>query len=190
LHDGSIQKVYTAGLIIESALKQVEPQSVVSGRLERALTVLNDAIGDLRRDLGELRSAPSTQLLTEGLRQAAEDPRFGSFVSIGVDLDLPGVEDFSAVRGEHVMAIANEALSNIVRHARARKATLRGRREGDRLILTVQDDGVGIKPGEAAGYGMRNMRDRAHLLGGSLKVDGSGGRGTTVTLDIPWREDR
>ena len=190
LHDGSIQKVYTAGLIVESALKQVEPGSIAAGRLDRGLMVLNDAIADLRRNLGELRTTPSNQLLTQGFRQMAEDPRFGSFVAISLEMDIPEAETLSAARAEHVMAIANEALSNIVRHARARKVTLRVRREGDRLALTIQDDGVGIEAGAAAGYGMRNMRDRAHLLGGNLKVDGSGGKGTTVTLEIPWREER
>jgi signal transduction histidine kinase len=190
LHDGSIQKVYTAGLIVESALKQVEPGSIAAGRLDRGLTVLNDAIADLRRNLGELRTTPSNQLLTQGFRQMAEDPRFGSFVAISLEMDIPEAETLSAARAEHVMAIANEALSNIVRHARARKVTLRVRREGDRLALTIQDDGVGIEAGAAAGYGMRNMRDRAHLLGGNLKVDGSGGKGTTVTLGIPWRDER
>ncbi|MCJ7706816.1 MAG: histidine kinase, partial [Anaerolineales bacterium] len=190
LQDGSIQKVYTAGLIVESALKQVEPGSIAAGRLDRGLTVLNDAIADLRRNLGELRTTPSNQLLTQGLRQMAEDPRFGSFVAISLEMDIPEAETLSAARAEHVMAIANEALSNIVRHARARKVTLRVRREGDRLALTIQDDGVGIEAGAAAGYGMRNMRDRAHLLGGNLKVDGSGGKGTMVTLEIPWRDER
>jgi signal transduction histidine kinase len=190
LHDGSIQKVYTAGLIVESALKQVEPGSIAAGRLDRGLTVLNDAIADLRRNLGELRTTPSHQLLTQGLRQMAEDPRFGSFVAISLEMDIPEAETLLAARAEHVMAIANEALSNIVRHARARKVTLWARREGDRLALTIQDDGVGIEAGAAAGYGLRNMRDRAHLLGGNLKVDGSGGKGTTVTLEIPWRDER
>ena len=190
LHDGSIQKVYTAGLIVESALKQAEPESLVAGRLERALTVLNDAIGDLRSNLGELHSPPPSQPLTQTMRQIAEDPRFGSFVDIRLDMDIPEAESFSAVRAGHVAAIANEALSNIVRHAKARKVALRIMRQGDRLILTIQDDGVGLGTGATAGYGLRNMRDRAHLLGGSLTVSSSGGRGTVVTLDIPWGDDR
>jgi signal transduction histidine kinase len=190
LHDGSIQKVYTAGLIVESALKQMEPRSVAAERLETALTVLDDAIGDLRRNLGELQTTPSSQLLTRGLREVAEDPRFGSFVGISLEMDIPEVEVFSAARAEHVIAIANEALSNIVRHARARKVMIRVRREGDRLVLSIQDDGVGLQAGALADYGMRNMRDRAHLLGGNLRVNGSGGKGTTVTLDIPWSDER
>jgi signal transduction histidine kinase len=190
LHDGSIQKVYTAGLIAESALKKMKPRSVAARRLQTALTVLDDAIRDLRRNLGELQTSPSSQLLAQGLRDVAEDPRFGSFVSIHLEMDLPEAEGFSAVRAEHVVAIANEALSNVIRHARARKVVIRIRREGDRLVLTMQDDGVGLQAGTLADYGMRNMRDRAHLLGGNLTVNGSGGKGTTVTLDVPWSDGR
>jgi len=189
LHDGSIQKVYTAGLIVESALKQAEPESLVAGRLQRALSVLNDAIGDLRSNLGELRSPPPDRPLTQTMRQIAEDPRFGSFVDIHLDMDVPEAESFSPVRAGHVAAIANEALSNIVRHAKARKVALKVMRQGDRLILTIQDDGIGLGSGVTAGYGLRNMRDRAHLLGGSLTVDGSSSKGTVVRLDIPWGED-
>jgi signal transduction histidine kinase len=105
-------------------------------------------------------------------------------------MSIPEAESFSAVRAEHVVAIANEALSNIVRHAKARKVALRIMRQEDRLILTIQDDGVGLATGVTAGYGLRNMRDRAHLLGGNLTVSGSGGKGTVVTLDVPWGDDR
>jgi signal transduction histidine kinase len=190
LHDGSIQKVYTAGLIAESALKKMKPQSVAAKRLHPALTVLDDAIGDLRRNLGELMTSPSSQLLTKGLRDLAEDPRFGSFVRIDLHMDIPEAEGFSPVRAEHVLAIANEALSNVIRHAHAQKVMVRIRREGDHLVLTIRDDGVGLQTGTLADYGMRNMRDRAHLLGGGLTVNGSRGKGTTVTLDIPWSDGR
>jgi signal transduction histidine kinase len=186
LHDGSIQKVYTAGLIAESAFKKMKPQSVAAKRLQTALTVLDDAIADLRRNLGELRTSPSGQLLTQGLRELAEDPRFGSFVTVSLDMDIPEPEAFSPVRAEHVLAVANEALSNVIRHAHAENVAIRAQRKGERLLLTVRDDGAGLPAGALADYGMRNMRDRAHLLGGSLTVDGLHGQGTTVTLDIPW----
>lgn len=190
LHDGSIQKVYTAGLIAESALRKTKPRSVAAKRLQTALTVLDDAIGDLRRNLGELRASPSGQLLTQGLHDLAQDPRFGSFVRIDLEIDVPEAESFSPVRAEHVLAIANEALSNVIRHAHARKVAIRVRREGERLVLTVRDDGAGMDTRTVADYGLRNMRDRAHLLGGSLTMDGARGKGTTVTLDIPWSDRR
>jgi signal transduction histidine kinase len=190
LHDGAIQLVYTAGLLVESARKQAGPDGVVAERLDRALLVLNDAIRDLRRTLGELHTAPPAEPLPVALQRLAQDPRFHSLVDVELALDLPGEDALTALRAEHVLAIVNEALSNAVRHARARHVRIGAQRSGDRLVLTVQDDGVGLPRQLNAGYGLRNMRDRARLLGGSLAVDHANGKGALVTLDIPWRDER
>ena len=86
----------------------------------------------------------------------------------------------------HVLAIVTEALSNIVRHSRAQKVTIEAKRTDNRLHLRIQDDGVGIPANVEAGYGLRNMHDRARLLDGQLSVTGANGKGTTVELDVPW----
>lgn len=190
LHDGAIQKVYTAGLLVESARNLAPAESPLRSRLERAVAVLNDAIADLRRNLQDLRPSPSAEPLAERLRRLAEDPRFRSFVEVDVDLALPGEESLSPVRAEHVVAVVQEALANAVRHARARKVRLEARREDGRLRVVVRDDGVGLPSETPAGYGLRNMRDRARLLGGSLQVEGRPGKGTTVILEVPWVDER
>ena len=190
LHDGAIQSVYTAGLLVESAQKLAGPDGPVASRLDKAMTALNDAIHDLRQSLGDLRAAPPDEPLTAALRRLAEDPRYRSLVEVTLQLDLPEAESLSPVRSDHVLAIVGEALSNVVRHARARRVQIAARRADGRLRLTIQDDGVGL-PGEAgAGYGLRNMRDRARLLGGQLDVTGASGKGTAVQLDIPWSDER
>ena len=120
LHDGVIQKVYTAGLLVGSAEKLVESDSALAHRLEKAQVALNDAIADLRRSLGELQVVHTGRSLEDGLRQLAQDPRFSSLVDISVDIDLPQSEALPPARTEYVLAILQEALSNIVRHARAR----------------------------------------------------------------------
>lgn len=190
LHDGAIQTVYTAGLIVESAQKLAPPDSPLAGRLEKAVTVLNDAINDLRRSLGELRTAPSGEPLAGALERFAADPRYRSLVDISLDLDLPESDSLSAVRADHVLAIVNESLANIARHAHARRAQISARRAGNWLTITIQDDGVGLPRETGAGYGLRNMRDRARLLGGEIELAGAGGKGTTVTLSIPWTDER
>lgn len=190
LHDGAIQTVYTAGLLVESAQRQTPSDGPLAGRLAKAARLLNDAISDLRRSLGELKTAPSGRPLAAALRQLAEDPRFQPMVEVSLEMDLPADEALSPARTEHVLAIAGEAMANVVRHARARQAVITARRQGDRLVLTVQDDGVGLERDEAGGYGLRNMRDRARLLGGQLDLDGAAGQGTTVRLDIPWSDER
>ncbi len=189
LHDGVIQKVYTAGLLVTSAQQHASPGSAIATRLTTATAVLNDAIGDLRRNIGELHPTAPDETLSAALRRLAADPRFRSLVDISLDLDLPETEGLSPARAQHVVAIVTEALSNVVRHAQARQASISARRTNNHLSVMVKDDGIGFAPNTAPGYGLRNMHDRAKLLSGELNVTG-GNKGTTVQLEIPWKDER
>ncbi|MCL4561473.1 MAG: sensor histidine kinase [Chloroflexi bacterium] len=190
LHDGAIQKVYTAGLIVESVYKLAKTeQPSLATRLEKAVIVLNDAIGDLRRSLVDLQPDPNSEPFPEALRKLAEDARFKSLVDITLDLDLPESEPLSPVRSEHVLAVVNEALSNIIRHARAHHVKISAHAPEGRLLIKIEDDGVGLPASYRAGYGLRNMRDRARLLGGKIEVSKINGRGTQAILDVPWKEE-
>lgn len=83
-----------------------------------------------------------------------------------------------------VYRVAQEALTNVARHAGAREAVLSAAVEGDMLVLTVADDGAGLR-GAPPGTGVQGMRERALLAGGELSVaDGAGG-GTVVRLAVP-----
>jgi signal transduction histidine kinase len=190
LHDGAIQTVYTAGLLVESAQKLAEPGSAAAQRLSQAMTVLNDAIGDLRRNLGELKAPALRQPLPQALQQLAADSRFQSLVAISLDIDIPEAHSLSPLRADHVMAIVHEALANIIRHAHASQVKITARDDRARLHLTVQDNGTGLPREVQPGYGLRHMHDRARLLGGRLEVTSAGGKGTTMNLDIPWEDER
>ncbi len=192
LHDGAIQTVYTAGLLVESARHLVADDSPAAPRLEKALAVLNDAISDLRQSLGELRGAPSgntSQPLDQALRQLTADPSFSSLLDINLALNLPRGETLSAVRADHVLAIVREALANAVRHARASRVSLTASRSDGRLLIIIKDNGIGLPPDGRAGYGLRNMRDRARLLDGTVEIMGAPGKGVTVELNVPWEDE-
>lgn len=190
LHDGAIQKVYTAGLLVESASKLIEDEnSVLTNRLEKAEAVLNDAISDLRQNLKELSTNPEGEPLPVMLRRLVEDPRFQSLVDIQLDMDLPE-EPLSPIRVDHILAVINEALSNAVRHSNARHIKITARSDEELISISVQDDGIGFPKEFKAGYGLRNMRDRARILGGHVKVDNVKGKGTRIELTIPWKDER
>jgi signal transduction histidine kinase len=195
LHDGAIQKVYTAGLLVESAQKFAEAETPIASRLDKAVVVLQDAIVELRRNLVELRPTPAAapaggKSLADALQDLVHATRFRSLVEIDLVLELPdGEAMLSPPRTGHVLAIVTEALANVVRHARAQHVHIRAGRDNGRLQLTIQDDGIGINPAVDAGHGLRNMRDRARLLGGSLEINNTNGKGTLVRLDVPWREE-
>jgi signal transduction histidine kinase len=187
LHDNTIQAAYTAGLLIDSARKLSEPESQIAGRLDKAVLALNEVIGDLRRNLGELRSAPSGLSLAGALRRLADDSRFRSFVDISLEMNLPDTDLLSPQDTDHVLSIVNEALSNVVRHAGARQVKISAQQTEDTLRLRVEDDGSGLAEDRQAGYGLRNMDERARLLGGKLSVQSDSIKGTRVTLEIPHR---
>jgi signal transduction histidine kinase len=186
LHDGAIQKVYTAGLLVESASRLADSRSEIGARLDKSVVVLNDAIADLRRNLSELHagSQTSAESLSTLLQQMAENSHYTSMVNITLETDLLKSKSLSPMRSSHVFAIVNEALANTVRHAQAKKVEIHARDLGTQLQIEIKDDGVGIPPELKAGYGLRNMRDRARLLNGNLEFTNS--KGTTVMLTIPW----
>ncbi|MBI5715379.1 MAG: hypothetical protein HZC38_18430, partial [Chloroflexi bacterium] len=119
----------------------------------------------------------------------AADPRFCSLVNVSLDLKLSPADSFSPIRTAHVIAIVNESLSNVVRHAHAHQVLISTHRVDDWLQILIRDDGVGLAREPNAGYGLRNMRDRARLLGGAIHINGENGKGTLVTLMAPWKDE-
>jgi signal transduction histidine kinase len=187
LHDGAIQMVYSAGLIVESARAKVEDDTVVGRRLDDALTTINEAIGSLRATMVELRSQPDDVPLLDGLQQQATDPRLTSLLDVSFNSDLPPAMPFDRRQTRHILAITAEALSNIVRHAEASHATISATSHNGHFTLAIEDDGVGYEfQPDSPGYGLRNMRDRARLLGGELKIAPGPAGGTVVQLILPF----
>jgi two-component system sensor histidine kinase UhpB len=78
--------------------------------------------------------------------------------------------------------IVQEALTNVMRHSGATDAAVSLERSGDALQLVVSDNGCGLPPGAEAGIGISGMRERALLIGGSLKIGAAGARGVVVSL--------
>jgi signal transduction histidine kinase len=186
LHDGAIQMVYSAGLIVESARAKVEDGSVAGERLDNALGAIDQAISSLRATMVDLRSQPESGSLVEGLQQQTADPRLTTLLDVSFENKLPEA-NFDRTQTRHILAISAEALSNVVRHAEATQATLSASSEDGRFVLTIKDNGVGYDPGaNGASYGVRNMRDRARLLGGELAIETLPGGGTAVRLSMPW----
>jgi len=185
LHDGAIQKVYTAGLLVRSAQNLVMAETPLAGRLSTAVGVLDDAIGDLRQNLTNLNQPlQPREPFAVALRKLATDVRFGSLVEVDLDLELPDSDDLAPERCVHVLAIVQEALANAVRHSHARHVKVAACHIDDHLQIVIQDDGIGIPTRVVEGNGLRNMRDRTSLLKGQLNVEGTD-RGTRVTLHIP-----
>lgn len=190
LHDVTIQKVYTAGLLVESASRLAKAGSKLDVRLGRAISVLNDTIVDLREELANLNShAPiHPQPLAVLLEDLANNVHFKSIINISLDIELPDNKSLSPRRSNHIMAIVNEALANTVRHAQAKDVTIVARDLGNQFTIKINDNGIGLPVNPKVGYGLRNMRDRARLL--NSKIEFSNKKGTSITLEIPWQDNK
>ena len=84
-----------------------------------------------------------------------------------------------------LLRAAQEALTNVRRHAQARLVTVRLTDTGDEALVEVEDDGVGFGCETPAGFGLTGMRDRARDAGGTLNVTSTPGLGTRISVRIP-----
>lgn len=148
-------------------------------------------LDEARRALHELRAQPLESLgLTLAIRRAAERTcaHIGaqlSFAAHSVDGRLPPDVE------QQVYRVAEEALSNVAQHSRARNVTVQLACDGTSIVLLVRDDGLGFDTSEAAQrtarghYGMAGMRERALMVGASFAAQSAPGGGTLVRLDVP-----
>ncbi|WP_146145280.1 sensor histidine kinase [Microbacterium timonense] len=154
-------------------------------------TGLDEVRGVLAFLRGEDGGAPDTAPLTPQ-PQLAQLPaliagRTGLGLTVTLDDRLDGGAPPSAVQTT-AYRIAQEALTNVVRHSAASRATVTVSRDGEDLVLTIADDGAGFPAQAPERGGMRGMRERAELAGGVLTVR-TGAGGTTVVARIPWEGD-
>jgi signal transduction histidine kinase len=188
LHDGAIQKVYTAGLLVESAERIADPESELGKRLKRAVGVLSDSILDLRRNLAELHAHTQTasKPLSVLLQEIADNPNYNSMLKVSIQTEIPEEKSMSDRRMGHLLAIVNEAMANAVRHAKAESVHIHASDHGETIHIHIEDDGRGTTPEHKDGYGLRNMRDRARLLNGRIEFENN--KGLLVTLEVPWKD--
>jgi signal transduction histidine kinase len=162
--------------------------------IDDAMDQITLAIGDLRSLITELRPAALDEL---GIKAALEAlvKRFAAQSDVGIELDADLAYENGDRSDRHtpeleatVYRLVQEALNNIVKHARAQRAVVEvSDRAGDVTVL-VRDDGVGFDPDErSSGFGLLGMRERLALVNGSVDVDSAPGEGTTVRAVMPAR---
>ena len=89
-------------------------------------------------------------------------------------------------RSHQIVQVTREALTNVARHAQAKHSVVRLARTGQTAVLTIEDDGIGFDVRrDKAGNGLRNMRERATAMGGSLRISSKVGKGTNLRFTFP-----
>jgi len=186
LHDVVIQRLFATGLQLQSAMPLCSGRPEIGKRINTAVDDLDSTIRDIRRAIFELRTPMSAALRTE-LREAVDLAADG--LGFRPTLQLDGPVD-SAVPDQirpDLLAVLREALSNVVRHARASQVAVRVSALEGELALTVTDDGIGVDPAAARG-GLVNMRERAEQRGGAFSVAAGDPRGTILIWKVPLRD--
>src|SRR6266516_251842 len=185
LHDGVIQSLFAVGMSLQGTAL-TSGNSETSTRLEHAVEALDGVIRDLRNYIFGLRPGIlADHQLDQALRNLGEEMQSRTREQVDVSVDAALAARLSS-RSADIVQLTREALSNIARHAHATRAAVRLEGSGKQAVLVVTDDGIGFHPeNNSAGNGLRNMRERAAKLGGSLEVTSVAGKGTTLRVAFP-----
>lgn len=191
VHDDSIQVMAAVGLRLGMLRDRLTDPGVLVW-IEKLETAVQMSIGRLRHLLFQLAPpALEREGLAAALRTYLEEAFEGSGVAYGLE-DLITSEPSREIR-TLVYRIAQEALSNVRKHAQARQVGVRLEDDGSGLLVVIKDDGVGYSPADTENalpghLGLVSMRERAEMLGGWFRVEGSPGGGTTVEFWVPVNE--
>jgi PAS domain S-box-containing protein len=186
LHDSVSQALYGIALGARTARTQLdrEPAKAIEP-VEYVLQLAEAGLAEMRALIFELRPE---SLEIEGLvaalekQVAATSARYG----IKVSRELDSEPELSLLNKEVFYRVAQEALHNVVKHARASEATIRLKNDGD-VTLEVSDNGVGFDSSQSfpGHIGLVSMSERAANIGATIAVESRPGAGTTVRLTLP-----
>lgn len=187
LHDGIIQSLYAIGMHLD--LMRMN-QIVSADELGEAIHNLNTVIEDIRRYIMKLhRGDRPARTVADSMREMLD--RLHTPDSLSIELEAPDEPPpFTPAVFEAVCQMANEAISNAVRHADARRIRIVVEQQGLQFTVQIADDGKGFDLFELthnSGLGLRNLQQRAALNGGTVHIDTQPGQGTRVTISLPTR---
>jgi signal transduction histidine kinase len=187
LHDGLGPALASQALTIDTArlLLERDPPAAAA-LLQEAKTQSQHAVQEIRRVVHALRPPALDDLGLAGALRELANQYTGVGVVITVSAPallppLPAAVEVAAYR------IAQEALTNVVRHADARRCDVTLAID-TRLLLSIRDDGRGVPADRRAGVGLASMRERAHELGGTCAVTSGAGGGTEIVVYLPLLE--
>jgi len=184
LHDGLGPRLAGMMMRAEAARSGLEEGHPADRGLADLEGEISAAIGDIRRLVYGLRPPALDELgLVAALRQAADGFETSQLVML---VEAPeALPPLSAAIEVAAFRIAQEAMTNVVRHAQASRCVVSFSVEPRRLRLTIADDGVGIPANAEYGVGLRSMQERAEEVGGIFEAAARAGGGTLVTVSLP-----
>lgn len=188
IHDGLAQTL--AFLKIQASQMQ---NYLARGEMERltaslqaSYRTLSDAYIDARQAIDNLRRIPANSP-HDWIKQVAADFEQSTEIKVDVSAFEVSIEYPVNIQAQ-LIRIVQEALSNIRKHANAKKVAIHGHQDGNSVLIEVQDDGCGFTPESVDGnshYGLVGMRERAESIGADFQITSQPGTGTVVSLRMP-----
>ena len=186
LHDTVIQQLYATGLSLTTTLRLTEKE-VVRERLTQAIDDLDRTMRSIRSTIFALEAADREE--SQGLRADIVRlvGRAENALGFPPRLTLDGLVDTLVPEGiaDHLLAALREMVSNVAKHAHARRVDVEVVARDGYVVATVADDGSGIDGKPATGHGLHNLTDRAAALGGEFTAEPRTPRGTLATWRVP-----
>lgn len=198
LHDNLAQVMGYVSTKAQAALEMLaaRKQEAAIAQIEELGAAARDLYSDVREAILGLRAAQDLDqglqaALSEYVRQFSQES--GVQTEVIVDGPFPAFLMGSAAEPQ-LLRIIQEALSNVRKHAAARRAWVRFQTRPDCILVAIEDDGRGFNPSEPQRqqrprFGLLTMRERAEAIGARFQVDSSLGQGTRVLITLP-RQDQ
>jgi PAS domain S-box-containing protein len=182
MHDQFGEQLTTLALRIRALKDACSERPEFDGHFAALEAVAQQLDRDVDHLVWELRPTALDDL---GLRAALENyvQTWSKRANITANLHTSGLLDerLPSETETTLYRIAQEALTNVARHSRASNVEVILERRNDSVLLVVEDDGVGFDPGDSGeGFGLIGMQERAALVGATLEIESSAGKGTTI----------
>jgi two-component system sensor histidine kinase UhpB len=186
LHDSAGQALTAIRIHLQILKDSLEGKEAMQRLAAQAVAMTDETLEEIRRAVRMLGPAILDEIgLAEALERYCDDFAERSRAEVSRSIDA-GPDPLSAAIESACYRIAQEALTNVAKHAEARRVSVRMFPEDGALVLEVEDDGRGFSPSERGdGRGLTGMRERTELLGGSLHVASTPGKGTRIRAELP-----
>jgi signal transduction histidine kinase len=190
LHDGVIQSIYAVGLMLEDIQRRMDEDLISSKEgISTAIRSLNTAISDIRNYILDLRPQHfQGRNILQGIEELARALRANTFMNVHVEIRNVDPRLLNPERTVEILHIAQEALSNVQKHAHASHVDIILSIVDQELSLVIIDNGISITPEtlkRPIGNGLLNMRERTAALSGGIDISPGVEGGTEVALTVP-----
>jgi signal transduction histidine kinase len=190
LHDDALQGLAAIRITLATALQSRGERRAarIESAAEEAMAQLEDQINELNRLINDLRPAALERLgLTGALNALAEESAARGGIDVVTSVDV--AEESGGDEERIVYRLVQEALTNALKHAEAKRVEVAVEGRGDEIRIAIRDDGRGFDPALATGgRGLTGMRERIELFGGDIEVSSEPGKGTEIAATVPLGE--